>query len=846
MYVSKTIEKKEGKLSGAPKALPEQSNDSFLKVQLPNDSTTVIMVKTDMTMWEILNVIAVKKELMPSQHSMKVVFQDGKEELSQPERTFSSYVNVERVLIFRSVPLKPKVGRRTSVVTAPATRNTVIRPATQEFPKTVTDHENLAKNPNLIKSMEYQPMRKGGKAIKSLSMMIFKRTSTEIGGFDMNAFEPPGSLTPSEDNRSSTSLGESDSEVDIEVRSQMSDKPDSSFAIRSANSINEPPPPKRPESVSSFSLGDAREVSGTQTSLTSAQESSPIGSLSTIASRIETTKENGTLSERRLRRRAVSNPTPKATTSLLKKNNMKKVRPRANTDSILQATADLLNNSVMIEKGVSIRILLPSLQALNLKLPLEMRMDYVLFHACQTNNIDFDSVTLKVFEKTITIEMDRALGYYAHDLNISEFLISHGEKFYRTRCINEDGRDVMIFEVSNDKLQVMAGTPEKLIERLTDEDEKDANFLDTMLLTYRSFMSPDDFFQNLLDRFNCELPADPTPEDIEYFAKAKPSVQKGVIHVITWWVEYHWHDFGVNPQLRKDLEEFVEELTSNVEKPFVEEHKKLMTLIEAQSKRYEDMILSYRSVERKGKTMESMFAELSPEELGQQLCLHDFRLFKNIHAIEFLQQIWKKDDEGTPILDFFIQRFDKECYWAVTEIVSQKDIKKRTNALKKFILTAKACQENKNFFTMFALIAGLGLSPVSRLKKTWERLNPFEKALGEKIRKVHSDLEEMCNPSRNMKNYRDCLATASPPIVPFLPIYLKDLTFINDGNPSQVNGMVNFDKLRMMGNRVKDIISLVGIEFKYEPNPAVQNYLAKPPIEKSMTKLKELSLECEK
>ena len=69
---------------------------------------------------------------------------------------------------------------------------------------------------------------------------------------------------------------------------------------------------------------------------------------------------------------------------------------------------------------------------------------------------------------------------------------------------------------------------------------------------------------------------------------------------------------------------------------------------------------------------------------------------------------------------------------------------------------------------------------------------------------------------------------------------------MNDGNQSTVRNMINFDKLRMMGNRVKDITALALIEYKFDPNPAVQNYLAKPPVEKSLTKLKEMSLECEK
>lgn len=72
---------------------------------------------------------------------------------------------------------------------------------------------------------------------------------------------------------------------------------------------------------------------------------------------------------------------------------------------------------------------------------------------------------------------------------------------------------------------------------------------------------------------------------------------------------------------------------------------------------------------------------------------------------------------------------------------------------------------------------------------------------------------------------------------------------MNDGNESKIGAereMINFDKLRMMGNRVKDISGLAGVEYSFESKPPIQNFLAKPPIEKSMAKLKEMSLDCEK
>jgi hypothetical protein len=84
------------------KSAPENPNDVFLRVQLPNDSTTVIIVNHEMMMWEIMNVICAKKQLIPSQHTMKAVFTDGKEEIIQGEKALTDYTNLERVVVMKN------------------------------------------------------------------------------------------------------------------------------------------------------------------------------------------------------------------------------------------------------------------------------------------------------------------------------------------------------------------------------------------------------------------------------------------------------------------------------------------------------------------------------------------------------------------------------------------------------------------------------------------------------------------------------------------------------------------------------------------------------------------------
>ena len=139
--------------------------------------------------------------------------------------------------------------------------------------------------------------------------------------------------------------------------------------------------------------------------------------------------------------------------------------------------------------------------------------------------------------------MDRVIGYYVEQLKLGEAWVVKKPKSYSMMCISEGDKDVMILQMISGKLQVMAGTEERLMERLTDDQEKDNDFMDMLLLTFRSFMRPNTVFDRLVGRFNAELPPNPSPEDEEYFLKWKVPTQRRVMEIIRWWTEYHFNDF---------------------------------------------------------------------------------------------------------------------------------------------------------------------------------------------------------------------------------------------------------------------------------------------------------------
>ena len=397
-----------------------------------------------------------------------------------------------------------------------------------------------------------------------------------------------------------------------------------------------------------------------------------------------------------------------------------------------------------------------------------VRMPYTMFIAdvlrelTQKCGVNYDEYTLHSQDES-NLEMDRTLKFYLETEKMAELHLVPGPKTYHIMCISECDKETLVLKSSVDGYIVMAGNREHLIQRATDLEEKDMTYVDTLLLTFRSFMEPLEFFDHLIACFNAQPPPNPTPEDEEFFNKHIGVTQMRVVGIMLWWTNNHWHDFAQNSDLKNDLEEFVRMLDVCGEH-FKNQATRFHRIIEVQTEREERIQMLHRSIESKRKTMESMFEELDIQDLAKQMCLHDFELFTNIHPIEFLVHIWKKkNDENrvTPNLDFFNLRFDRESFWVATEILSVKDLKKRAKTLQKFVQLAKECQELCNFFSTFAITFGLSLTPVQRLKKTWE-------LLPQKSLQQFKELDKLCDPSRNMRSYRTILLQSQPPILPFV------------------------------------------------------------------------------
>ncbi|XP_047112934.1 rap guanine nucleotide exchange factor 4 [Schistocerca piceifrons] len=190
----------------------------------------------------------------------------------------------------------------------------------------------------------------------------------------------------------------------------------------------------------------------------------------------------------------------------------------------------------------------------------------------------------------------------------------------------------------------------------------------------------------------------------------------------------------------------------------------------------------------------------STKELAYHMTLFDWDLFWCVHEYELIYHTFGRHHFGqiTANLDVFLRRFNEIQFWVVTELCLTQSLGKRVQILRKFIKLAAYCKEYQNINAFFAIVMGLSNVAVSRLSLTWEKLPS-------KFRKLYTEFEGLIDPSRNHRTYRIAVGKMQPPMIPFMPLLLKDMTFTHEGNKTCLDGLVNFEKMHMLAQTMRTI-----------------------------------------
>ncbi|CAG12021.1 unnamed protein product, partial [Tetraodon nigroviridis] len=169
----------------------------------------------------------------------------------------------------------------------------------------------------------------------------------------------------------------------------------------------------------------------------------------------------------------------------------------------------------------------------------------------------------------------------------------------------------------------------------------------------------------------------------------------------------------------------------------------------------------------------------------------DWAIFHSVHEQELVYFTFGRHSSSssrTVALELLLQRCNEVQLWVMTEVLLCPLLCKRVQLIKKFIKIAAHCKAQRNLNCFFAIILGLNTAAVSRLSQTWEKIPG-------KFKKLFSELEAITDPSLNHKAYRESFKKMKAPKIPFLPLLLKDITFIHEGNKTFHDNLVNFEKL---------------------------------------------------
>uniref|UniRef100_A0A671MZS3 Rap guanine nucleotide exchange factor 3-like n=1 Tax=Sinocyclocheilus anshuiensis TaxID=1608454 RepID=A0A671MZS3_9TELE len=366
--------------------------------------------------------------------------------------------------------------------------------------------------------------------------------------------------------------------------------------------------------------------------------------------------------------------------------------------------------------------------------------------------------------------------------------------------LEEHGKVVLVLEkssaqesayqggsASSNKYTVMSGTPEKILEHMLETIKLETNdpSVTDFLLTHPVFMPYSQLLSVSLT-YICTYQAEPSEgTDLEKAAYALNTKQK-VVKLVAHWVALYGLLLRDNPVLETTA---VSASLGVNEKLFL-----------CSASQVEQLTPVKEQLGPEKSTMDTL-EQMCSKDMASQHTSYDWELFMAMHEVELVYYVFGREKfpgATTANLERFVRRFNEVQYWVVTELFLCEDLVKRAILLKKFIKMAVVLKEQKNLNSFFAVMFGLSNSAVQRLNKTWERLP-------NKTKRIYCAYERLMDPSRNHRAYRLTVAKLSPPYIPFMPLLLKDMTFIHEGNKNYTDKLVNFEKMRMIARTVKTV-----------------------------------------
>uniref|UniRef100_A0A672MWV5 Rap guanine nucleotide exchange factor 3 n=1 Tax=Sinocyclocheilus grahami TaxID=75366 RepID=A0A672MWV5_SINGR len=373
--------------------------------------------------------------------------------------------------------------------------------------------------------------------------------------------------------------------------------------------------------------------------------------------------------------------------------------------------------------------------------------------------------------------------------------------------LEEHGKVVLVLEkssaqesayqggsASSNKYTVMSGTPEKVLEHMLETIKLETNGTDFIVFMPKA------------------EPSEGT--DLEKAAYALNTKQK-VVKLVAHWVALYGLLLRDNPVASEFLEVKIESncpfaVLYEIFKP---DHKAVTVMLSVDAS-VNDILTTLVDPERD-------YVLVKMNSSGEK------------SSMDTLEQMCSKDMASQHT------SYDWELFMVMHEVTAKPAHRLVTGTCAQLSWASDiiyfSLKEQKNLNSFFAVMFGLSNSAVQRLNKTWERLP-------NKTKRIYCAYERLMDPSRNHRAYRLTVAKLSPPYIPFMPLLLKDMTFIHEGNKNYTDKLVNFEKMRMIARTVKTVRECRSQPYGMaSPSANIRQYIQNLKVIDNQKKLTQLS-----
>lgn len=383
---------------------------------------------------------------------------------------------------------------------------------------------------------------------------------------------------------------------------------------------------------------------------------------------------------------------------------------------------------------------------------------------------------------------------------------------------------------------IKMATLEKCVQTMLSSNFNDMYFHECFILAYTLVATPDRLLELLGILYDPVIP-EGMSWDVFYKTVLTPSRLK-ILNFVKTWVKNALNDFTGKEELMNKLQQLLQrfnrfnpKLTKIIQKLIdTPTHERVSSFSDGNP-----TILNIIHIEVD--TKYTGVLEFHPYEFARQITLHQNELFRRVPYKELLGNGWmkKEKEQLTPCLLQLIRSSQRLFGFVQTSIVSEKRLEYRALLIHYFLEVADEMLRLNNFEGMKAVFGALQSTPIYRLKDSWDGLTADDNIIKDK-------LTVLCDQEKNFYRLREVMKMAVPPCLPYIGSTLSDLVFTADGNKEAENQMINWFKVRSIGNLIKEILVKQTIPYPFKRYNVLMTYYEAVLINENQDSLYDQSL----